>query len=291
MLFRSTTAMNVSCVIPAYNSERWIDDCLKSIRAQRPSNPIETVVVDNSPTDLLQSRVQLHMGDWPLLSYVHLVENGGFAAACNYGFTLIHGDWTLFLNADATLLPGAVDALLAAADARTGAVGPHLEFPDGHFQPQCKRGVPTLWASFCYLSGLDRFLGKMPGFGSYLQQHVGEEEPADVPALSGACMLVRSDAFRSIGMFDTHYFMHFEDLDLCMALKQAGWAIRYCPSARAIHVKGGSNVDAATAVEVGKHFSESWLVFYEKWLSDKYPRIVSAAVRRTMGRGHRMVVR
>jgi GT2 family glycosyltransferase len=92
-------------------------------------------------------------------------------------------------------------------------------------------------------------------------------------------------------MFDTHYFMHFEDLDVCMSLKKAGWGIRYCPSARATHVKGGSNVDRATAVEVGRHFSASWLVFYEKWLSEKYPRIVSAAVRRVMGREHGMVVR
>ena len=285
--------MNVSCVIPAYNSERWIDDCLKSIRTQRPSNPMETVVVDNSPTDLLRSRVEFHMADWPQLSYVHQGKNGGFAAACNHGFALVHGEWTLFLNADATLLPGAVDALLAdaVADARTGAVGPHLEFPDGHFQPQCKRGVPTLWASFCYLWGFDKFLGRMPGFGSYLQQHVGEEEPADVPALSGACMLIRSDVFHSIGMFDTHYFMMFEDLDVCMALKEAGWKIRYCPRARAIHVKGGSTIDAATAVEVGRHFSESWLVFYEKWLSKKYPRIVSAAVHRGMGLGRRVVSR
>lgn len=93
--------MNVSCVIPARNSERWIDDCLKPIRGQRLDNPIEmvVVVVDNSPTDRLWSRVEFHTADWPQLSYIHQAQNGGFGAACNYGFTRIHGGWTLFLDA------------------------------------------------------------------------------------------------------------------------------------------------------------------------------------------------
>jgi len=55
--------------------------------------------------------------------------------------------------------------------------------------------------------------------------------------------------------------------------------------------QGGRNVDTATAVEVGRRFSASWLVFYEKWPSDKYPRIPSAVVQRAVGCGHRMVVR
>ena len=111
--------MNVSCVIPARNSERWIDDCLKPIRGQRLDNPIETVVVvDNSPTDRLWSRVEFHTADWPQLPYVHQAQNGGFGAACNYGFTRIHGGWTLFLNADVTVSPSALDAIL-----RPGTLG------------------------------------------------------------------------------------------------------------------------------------------------------------------------
>jgi GT2 family glycosyltransferase len=57
----------------------------------------------------------------------------------------------------------------------------------------------------------------------------------DVPAISGAVMLVRRRALELAGGVDDRWFMYFEDLDICARLAQAGWQIRYCPGATAIH--------------------------------------------------------
>jgi hypothetical protein len=59
--------------------------------------------------------------------------------------------------------------------------------------------------------------------------------PERVDWVSAACLLVRRDAFESIGGFDESFFMYAEDIDLCLRLRNAGWQVRYCPSACVEH--------------------------------------------------------
>jgi GT2 family glycosyltransferase len=56
--------------------------------------------------------------------------------------------------------------------------------------------------------------------------------------ISGACMLVRREALRAIGGWDEGYFLHFEDMDLCLRLRAAGWGVWVAPQAKCVHEKG-----------------------------------------------------
>jgi GT2 family glycosyltransferase len=59
--------------------------------------------------------------------------------------------------------------------------------------------------------------------------------------VSGACMLVRREAFAAAGGFDERYFLYWEDADLCRRLRAAGHHVRYAPAATAIHRVGHSS--------------------------------------------------
>jgi N-acetylglucosaminyl-diphospho-decaprenol L-rhamnosyltransferase len=65
-------------------------------------------------------------------------------------------------------------------------------------------------------------------------------QPARVDWVSGACFLVRREAWDAVGGFDPSYFMYMEDVDLCWRLGRAGWAVGYQPAAGVLHVQGVS---------------------------------------------------
>jgi N-acetylglucosaminyl-diphospho-decaprenol L-rhamnosyltransferase len=65
-------------------------------------------------------------------------------------------------------------------------------------------------------------------------------KPAEVDWVSGACFLIRREAWKVIGGFDPSYFMYMEDVDLCWRLRQHGWRVGYDPAACVIHFQGVS---------------------------------------------------
>ena len=60
-------------------------------------------------------------------------------------------------------------------------------------------------------------------------------EPTEVSFASGAALAVRREAWERVGGFDERYFMYCEDLDLCLRLRLAGWAVGIAPAARVEH--------------------------------------------------------
>ena len=102
----------------------------------------EIVVVDHGSTD---GTLELVRERFPEAVVVEQ-ENLGFGAGNNAGMRAASGRWYLLLNSDAWLVPGALDALVAFAEAHPDAavVGPRLRNPDGSLQ-RSVRGFPTVW--------------------------------------------------------------------------------------------------------------------------------------------------
>jgi GT2 family glycosyltransferase len=191
---------------------------------------IRTVVVDNASDD---GSAELVRARFPEATLIANAENRGFGAACNQALDLA-GEFTLFLNPDAALLPGALPALLRRLRATPAAalVGPRVQFPDGRPQPT-RRRFPTLPALLVESTPLDWRTG-----GRWLRRYqcVGEPEiPGRVDWLSGACLLGRTAALRQAGGFDPRFFMYFEEVDLCRRLAANGWETWYEPAAVVVH--------------------------------------------------------
>lgn len=130
--------------------------------------------------------------------------------------------YALVLNDDTELDPGSVAALVAFADAHpeVGAVAPSVVDGRGIPQPVLEH-FPSPWGEF--LSSLARYPAPLDPAGGRQGW------------LNGACLLLRVDALRQVGIFDERFFLFYEDTDLCARLHAAGWRLAVCADARIVH--------------------------------------------------------
>jgi N-acetylglucosaminyl-diphospho-decaprenol L-rhamnosyltransferase len=125
-----------------------------------------------------------------------------------------------------------------AADPGAGVVGPRLFNPDGSTYPSVRTFPDLVDAIGHGLLGM--VAPANPFTRRYRMLDVDHSVPADVDWVSGACLLVRREAWDAVGGFDTRYFMYLEDVDLCWRVGRAGWRVAFEPDAEVVHVQGVS---------------------------------------------------
>jgi len=231
--------LSVDIVIVNFNTCDLLRECIESVeRARSEVADLHVFVVDNASAD---ASVEMVRGNFPWVELIPLSENLGFGAGNNRGVEIGSGDYLLFLNSDAQLTPMALSLLVDFLEAHPEcvAVGPRLIYPDGTFQPSCRR-FPTLLRYAWSLSGMGtRLQSSFP----HAQTWLSEEEHAvasRVDMVSGACFLMRRAYFQEVGGFDENLFLFEEEFDLFYALARRGLHVCYCPTANVIHGKGKS---------------------------------------------------
>jgi hypothetical protein len=247
----------LSIIIVNMNTRELVCQCLDSIYANPPKCEFEVIVVDNASVD---GSCEAIGSRCPAVRIVRNSWNMGFAVANNRALEVARGAHLLLLNSDTIVLPGSLDALVSAMnrDESVGAVGPKLIFPDG--SPQMGYGpMPSLFGCFCSFFDLKRWvprglLGRLAGparngllgksAGSYVKWFSGEA-PGTAKLqrhlfVFGACMLIRRECFKQVGLFDPGFFMYVEDADYCKRIYDAGWAVQYLAEATVVHIRGGT---------------------------------------------------
>jgi len=207
--------------------------------------------VDNASHD---GSAALVAEQFPEVRLIANDENVGFGQANNQAFAVAHGRYLLVLNPDTIVPPGTLRDLVALGDAcpEVGVVGPRLEFEDGTFQHSAFRFPDWKQALFGFFDVvlLDTEInGRYPD-AKFTQPFVAEH-------LLGACLLVRRDALEQVGTFDAGFFMYFEETDLCVRLRNAGWQNLYTPNVRVIHIRGGSTSAVSEKMSVAFHRSQA----------------------------------
>jgi GT2 family glycosyltransferase len=247
----------------------------KSVKASLAAGARKVLVVDNASDDGSIEKLESAVTS-PDLVIIRNTKNLGFSAACNIGLQSSTAGTVLFLNPDAVLgeqaLSRMVEALYGTSDA--GMVGGLLCNLDGTEQAGGRRAFPTPSRAFIRAFKLSFLAKKVPNFVSDFNLY-GEPLPAGntkVEAISGACMLVKREAMCDVGTWDEDYFLHCEDLDLCMRFKQKGWSILFVPNAPIIHSKGVSSQSRPIFVEWHKH--RGMLRFYAKFFRKQYPNLL-----------------
>lgn len=220
---------SVAVVIPSWNSLELLPRCLDSVRGQ--GSEVETFVVDNGSSD--GSVAYLEREGVPHLA---LPENTGFAAAVNLGARRVAAPFVLVLNADTALEPGALRPLAAAlaADDSLGGVQPRiLQLEEG-----AEMGAAT---ARLYSAGQ-----ALTADGRALELGAGEAQGAEslrggeVFGVCGAACLLRRELFDRLGGYDERYFAFYEDVDLNVRARIAGWRFGYVPEAVVWHVGNAS---------------------------------------------------
>ena len=197
----------------------------------------DLVLVDNGSTDEDAARLRRLAEREPRLVLIQGGGNIGFAAACNLGASRASGAWLLFLNPDALLRPGVVRTMVAARLARPEApvvVGGRILNIDGSEQAGGRRGEVTPVTTLLSLTRLT----KLPRFARYEihQEHAPAPlRPVEIPTISGACFLMSAADYAAVGGFDTGFFLHVEDIDLCWRVRRLGGVVLHHPGAEVLH--------------------------------------------------------
>jgi hypothetical protein len=227
--------VKVSILIVSWNTCQLLLDCLQSIYTSPPQVDFEIRIVDNASGDGSSQAVRER---FPQVQVIDSPTNLGFAGGNNLAAQHARGQYFLLLNPDSILQSHAIDRLLAFLESTpsAGAVGPRLLNPDGSLQVSTYR-TPGLFLEAWRLSYLDRLFPLSYYAGSH-------PKPFLVEVLGGACILVRSEIFQSLGGFDADFFVYSEEVDLCLRIRQAGWRLYHLPEVKVIHYAGQSTRQA-----------------------------------------------
>ncbi|MDO8788826.1 MAG: glycosyltransferase family 2 protein [Sulfuritalea sp.] len=259
----------VTIVVVNYNAGKLLEPCI-DLSLQQAG---EVILVDNASADRSLDEVTRRFGANTRLRFIRNSTNLGFAVACNIGAEVATGQFVLFLNPDCALEEGAVSQLRLALDAdpKAGMAGGLLIDIDGKEQGGGRRAVPTPWRSLVRVFHLSRFADRWPRLFTdfYLHKQALPTGPIEVEAISGACTMVKRHAMQDVGPWDEKYFLHCEDLDLCMRYRQKGWTILFVPGSRIVHHRGACSRSRPLFVEWHKHLG--MLRFYRKFFRRQYP--------------------
>ena len=226
--------MAVAVVIVSYNSAKYLPACLDSLRGAGA----EIIVVDNASADDSAAVARQHG-----VRVIANSENRGLAAAANQGARASAAEFLLFLNPDTVLLDGFADLLRALVqEPQAGAVAGLLLDDSG--QPQVGfnvRRLPSFVTLACEVLLLNRLWPRNPVNRRYRCLDLPLDRPGEIEQPAGACLLVRRRALEQVGYWDEHFYpLWFEDVDLCVKLRRAGFRIRFCPTCRWRHQGGHS---------------------------------------------------
>ena len=273
--------VQVSVVIVNYNVREFLRQALNSVTRALAGIRSEVFVVDNNSVD---GSVAMVSQEFPDVQVIANRKNVGFAAANNQAIRKAKGEYLLILNPDTVLEEDTIRVMADFLDAhpRAGAVGCRILNPDGTYALESRRSFPTPQVAFYRMTGLSRLFPRSERFGRYNLTYLPVDRPAEVDALSGSCMMVRSESLHrdarssqaengGAGLLDEDFFMYGEDLDWCYRIQQAGWSIHYTPATQIIHYKGEST--KRSDLKYVRLFYGAMLHFANKHLSEDYPKV------------------
>lgn len=211
----------VAVVIPNWNGEELLDDCLRSLLRQ--SIKARIIVVDNGSSD---NSVDLIKTKYPSVIIMQMDKNYGFTGGVNRGIECaidLGCAYIALFNNDAVADKEWLKELLLIMSKQ-----PHTGIVTGKLMQMDKKRIDST-GEFIRRNAMPYSRGRGEADnGQY-------EKAGQVFAASGGASLYRTKMLRQIGLFDEDYFAYFEDVDISFRAQLMGWHIYYQPSARAFH--------------------------------------------------------
>lgn len=213
----------IALVIVSFGSPQLVEDNVSATVADSPD--LDVIVVDNFSTAMHRrqvSAIAAHRG-WTLIAPE---TNTGFGTGVNLGASAAierGATHLLLLNPDATIDSVSI-AALADAVSRAGArlASPVVKRPDG-----------SLWFTGMAVDLVD---------GSMHRGDVADPSAGTIPWLTGACMMMTVDDWKTLGGFDARFFLYWEDVDLCARARESGMSLEVVHDASAVHSVGGTQL-------------------------------------------------
>ena len=273
-----TTGPQFAAILVNYNAGPELERALRSIADEMGGQAWQGMVVDNASVDGSATKVNQFLPD------VRLTRNDanvGFARGVNQGLAATTAPYVLIMNPDCRLMAGAIAALRGVLDAQPqcAITGPRVLNPDGSVQGSA-RGDPDMLTG---LFGRTTLLRRVAPFLPIGRRNIVVDEAirsgqpsAEVDWVSGACMLARREALDAVQGFDERFFLYWEDVDFCAALRATGRTVRFTAAATVTHLRGRSAVGRRPAVTAA--YRRGQLAFYRKW-KPRWARLLASYLR------------
>ncbi len=226
----------LSIIVVNFETPEYTLGCLRSVFAHAPACSFEVILIDNGSRDdsLLRIREEI-----PQVIGIETGENIGFSRANNLGISNARGEFILLLNSDTLVLDKSLDRMVEYlfADPKVGAVGPKQVDAEGRLQ--LSWGVfPTFFSELLrkvlhYRLSINDFKVR-----EYLEGKFSGQ--ARVDWVSGSCLMMRRSVLNQTGFLDPHFFMYFEDIDLCRRIQDKGWQVHFSSDMSILHYGGVS---------------------------------------------------
>jgi len=258
--------VDVSIVVVTWNSERWIDGCLRSLEQASDSLRCEVLVHDNASSDGSRRIASSY-------EQVRLLEsdrNLGFAAGINCAIAESKGRCIFLLNPDCVVGAGAVKELVDFLDQNPSiaAAAPLLLDEEGKPQREFQlRRLPTFRSLVSEILLIDKLFPENRQIARYRYRDLDISRPQLVEQPAAAALLIRRTIFDETGLFDERFSpAWFEDVDYCRRLHESGHAIFLVPAARVAH-RGGSSREHLSFAEFTDLWYRNLFRYAEKWLT------------------------
>lgn len=243
----------ISIIIVTWNSEEFIENCLKSIFENKRTIDLEVIVVDNASQD---ETVKIIKGFKPEVKLISNQKNLGYARGNNQGIEIAQGEYILLLNPDIELKDNSLKLMLRFLQEHKeiDGVGPQLLNRDSSIQASC-REFPDFSILLWEITGLSYLFPRNKIFGRWRMGYFDFKATREVDQPMGSCLLLRREILQKVGNLDVGFPIFFNDVDLCYRIKRSGGVLYFYPEAKALHYKGGSTQKAKPKMILSSHFS------------------------------------
>ncbi len=251
----------ISIIIPNKDERKTLKKCLDSILRKSTYANYEIIVVENNSTEKATFAYYKKIERDPRVRVITYNEPFNFARINNFAAERAKYPILLFMNNDMTVIsPDWLEQMaMHAQRPEIGAVGAKLYYPDDSLQ---HGGIVLRIGGIAGHSHKYTDRDEVGSFARLMLVH-------NVSAVTGACVMTRADVFNDVGGFDEQFVLAFNDVDLCLKIREHGYRIVWTPYAELYHFESKTRGYEVTPEKI-ERFENEQRKWSAKW-ADKYP--------------------
>jgi len=255
----------LSVCIVNWNTRADLQACLTALAAHPfHEGDQEIIVLDNDSAD---GSAEMVASEFSQAILIANTVNANYARGTNQALAATTGDCILLLNPDARVEPGALDALVRAAQAHPEAAAVAARLTDeAGITERSVRGFPSPIAILWDVLKMARLFPGDRSLTAYRMPWFDYDAAGPAPQPMASCFLITRPALERVGPMDERFPLYFNDVDWCFRAHQAGFTIWYTPDAIAIHGHGGTTkrVRKAAVWESHRALLRFWAKHYKE---------------------------
>jgi len=257
----------ISIVIVNYNTEKYLEECLRSIFQYIKSFPVEVIVVDNASKDFDSIKLKELFPD---VKIIISEENKGFGNGCNQGIKFASGNFIAFVNPDTLFNEDVFSELISLMEQNSeiGVCSGILQDMDGKLIYTFNKFPDISWE-------LTEAIGRGSNYKiSKLLENPKIKNKENVPIfvdwLIGAFMLFRAEIIKELKGFDEDFFLYYEDVEIQRRVYKLGYKIAVLPSVRISHIQRASVKSFDGENLYYFHLMKSKFIYFYKYMGVAY---------------------